>query len=247
MITSKNNALIKQVRSLADKKFRDGYNLYVAEGVKLVKEALASNHEVQTIIGTEKGLSQIFAGNVRVETVSEEVFSSVSTEKTPQGVIAIIKKPDNTVTPPKGRSVMLDEVSDPANVGAIIRTAAACGVEDVYLLGTCADAYSPKSIRASSGGIFRVRTHVIGYSDVEKVINQPIYAADMGGTNVYDFKAEKEHCLVIGNEGNGISEFIKKKADSFVSIPMENGMESLNAAVSAGILIYLLKNSDRRF
>ncbi|MBQ9513651.1 MAG: RNA methyltransferase [Clostridia bacterium] len=247
MIISKQNQLIKQIKALSDKKERDRSGLYIAEGVKLVKEALSFPCRIFALIGTCDGMAKLAeTRGERVEEVSEEVFLSVSTEKSPQGVMAVIYKPESFIVNEGDRCLLLDDVQDPNNVGAIIRTAAATGYNTVYLTDNCADPYSPKSVRATMGGIFRVNVVYADRNNLLKTIKKPLIVADMGGENIDTFRGSKEFCLVIGNEGNGVSEQIRKKAKYTVSIPMENGVESLNAAVSAGILMYQLKNSIRR-
>lgn len=244
MITSKQNAFVKSVRALSDKKVRDEKGLYTAEGVKSVADAFVSGQKVVSVIVTENGKKLLSSTAeipcAAVETVSDDVFKSVSGEVTPQGVLAVIEKPKELPASPAGDCVFLDGVSDPANVGAIIRTAAAAGYKDVYLADT-ADAYSPKSVRASMGGIFRVRTHAGGREDLAKLLNVPVYAADMGGENAFSVKPEGNFCILVGNEAHGVSEFMRKRADKIIGIPMQNGMESLNAGVAAGVLMYALK------
>ena len=241
MITSKQNALIKEIRSLADKKFRDELNLYLIEGTKIVKEAIRASLPIKAIVGTEKALSLIDAVSIKTETVSDDVFKSISSEVTPQGVIAIVEKPNLSLSLPSGNCLLLDGVSDPANVGAIIRTAAASGYNDVYLTLECADAYSPKAVRSSMSGIFRINVYRADIEQILSVLKLPLVVADMFGESVFTKKIKQRFCLVIGNEGRGVSQKIKNSAAQTVSIPMENGVESLNAAVSAGILMYNLK------
>ena len=241
MITSKQNSFIKEIRSLSDKKFRDKLNLYTVEGTKIVKEAIELKLPVKAIVGTERGLNAIESCDFRCELLSEEVFRSISSEVCPQGVIAVIEKPDNEIAPPKGSCVLLDGVADPSNVGAIIRTAAASGYNTVYLTEDCADQYSPKAVRSSMSGVFRVKTVRGSAQDLLEAINLPVYVADMCGENVFTHKPSGAFCLVIGNEGHGVSNAIRQRADKTVSIPMDNGVESLNAAVSAALLMYNLK------
>ena len=243
MITSKQNSLIKEIRSLKDKKNRDKLGLFVVEGIKPINEAIDLGVSLSLIICTERALSAIKPCDCRVETVADEVLKSVSEEVTPQGALALAVKPDNAVKPPRGNSLLLDGVSDPANVGAIIRTAAAAGYNDVYLTEDAADAYSQKAVRASMSGIFRVKVMRGSVIDILSAINLPLCVADMDGESVFTFKSGSAVCLVIGNEGHGVSEEVKKSSAFTVKIPMDNGVESLNAAVSAGILMYNLKNS----
>ena len=246
MITSKQNSFIKEIRSLSDKKFRDKLNLYMVEGTKLVSEALSLSLPIYAVIGTQKGLLNIVPQGARVEDVSEEVFNSISAEVSPQGVIAVIYKPQNQLTKPNGSCVLLDGVADPSNVGAIIRTAAAAGYNDVYMTDDCADPFSPKAVRASMSGVFRVNIIRASRDEILSVVDKSIIVADMQGENIFSTRVVGDFCLVIGNEGHGVSERILKAAKTTVSIPMQNGVESLNAAVSAGLLLYGLKGRAER-
>ncbi len=240
MITSRQNALVKEIRSLADKKHRDALGRFVAEGVKTVREALLTNQKILYIVGTANGLANFDALSVRVEEVSREVFEYISGEVSPQGILAVIEKPTLPLARPNGSCVFLDGVSDPSNVGAIIRTAVAAGYKDVYLASS-ADPFNSKCVRASMSGVFRANLYIGDRELLSKVIHLPIVVADMYGENAFTAKVGDEICLVVGNEANGVSEFMRAKAAYTVKIPMENGMESLNAAVSAGILMYSLK------
>lgn len=242
MITSKQNSLIKQIRSLADKKFRDRLNQYIVEGVKLVKEALALNLPVIAVVGTESVLANLSTQGVRVESVSQEVFEYITTEVTPQGVLAIIEKPKEEKLSVKDSCILLDGVADPSNMGAVIRTAVASGYDTVYMTEDSADPFSPKAVRSSMGGIFRIKTVRANREELISLINLPIIVADMNGENLFECDCPKEFCLVIGNEGHGVSKQLRERAYKTVSIPMQNDMESLNAAVSAGLLMYTLKN-----
>lgn len=241
MIISKQNALIKEIRSLSDKKNRDGLNRYLIEGVKIVAEAIKTGQKVHVVVGTEKGLNALDATGVRQELVCDEVFKSISSEVSPQGVIAVVEKPDSNVLSVCQKSLLLDGVSDPANVGAIVRTAAACGFDRILMTEECADPYSPKSVRSSMSGVFRVKFIRAPIDDLLGLIKVPLVVADMFGENVFEKNIGQEFCLVIGNEGRGVSQKVKSLANVTVSIPMQNGVESLNAAVSAGILMYNLK------
>ncbi len=245
MIVSKQNEFVKKIRSLADKKNRDALGLYLAEGVKPVKEAFLTGQKVSALLGTEKGFSLLGQFDCqRKELLSEDVFKSVSSEKSPQGIIAVIEKPKNNLCSFSKNAVLLDGVSDPSNVGAIIRTAAAAGYKTVYITEDCADPYSPKAVRASMSGIFRVEVKCGNRDEILKVIDKPLLVADMKGENLFSFAVKEDFCLVIGNEGNGVSEKVRSKASLFVSIPMQNDVESLNASVSAGIIMYHLINHE---
>lgn len=239
VITSKSNPLIKNVAALADKKYRRQTGLYLVEGTKPVKECIAFGCSVQTVICTAEH-ADMFNGAI---TVSESVFRSISSEKTPQGVIAVVKLPQNGLKPPQSSCLLLDCLQDPGNIGAIVRTANAAGYGEIYLIN-CADAYSPKAVRASMGGIFHVTTYCGSAAEISDALkNIPLICADMDGEDVFGFTPPERFCLCIGNEGGGISAEIKNKAAHTVKIPMRETCESLNAAVSAGIAMYALKNN----
>ncbi len=242
MITSKSNDKIKYVRSLSQKKNRDLNAQFVCEGVKSVKDGIAKGADVAFILATQSGINLLGEVNAEALLVTDEVFASVSGEVTPQGVLAVVNKPSLTLSFPKSSCLFLDGVQDPANVGAIIRTAAAAGYTDIYLAKPSADAFSHKSVRASMSGIFAVNIYEGEKEELLKHINLPLYVADMGGENAFTATYDKKFCIVIGNEANGVSPEVKKLATKTLKIPMLNDMESLNAGVSAGILMYALKN-----
>ena len=238
MITSKSNPVIKEIAKLNDKKFRRETGLYLVEGTKPVNECILAGCEIHTIVCTER-LAENYVDPV---VVSEEVFSRISSEKTPQGVIAVVKISQRELKAPVGSCLLLDRLQDPGNLGTIIRTANAAGYKEIYLI-SCTDPYSPKAVRASMSGIFF--THI--YQGEEKEVLEalsgvPLICADMNGENIFGFSAPEKFCLCIGNEGSGISGVIKNNADYKVKIPMTDSCESLNAAVSAGIAMYVLKS-----
>ncbi len=242
MIISKQNSLVKEARSLESKKFRDSLNRYLVEGVKMVNEAFSCGQEVLSVICTEKGLAKLNLNGFEPTLVSEQVFEYISGEKSPQGALAILKKPQTKKC--SGSCLFLDGVSDPGNVGTIIRTMACAGYNTVYLTQDSADPYSPKAVRSSMSGIYHVNTVYVDREKIKEVIDLPIIVADMNGVNVFEKKLKGDFCLVIGNEAHGVSDVVRNIATTTVKIPMREGMESLNAGVSAGILMYTLKNSN---
>lgn len=239
LITSKSNPLIKTVSSLADKKFRRKSGLYLVEGVKSVKECIASGCDVRTVVCTEDHASSFPEATF----VSDSVFSAISCEKTPQGVIAVVKIPDYGLKPPSGNCLLLDCLQDPGNLGTVLRTANAAGYTEIYMIN-CTDPYSPKAVRASMSGIFFVKLY---FGTREAVLSAldgvPIICADMEGENIFGFVPPDKFCLCIGNEGGGISAEVMERSTHTVKIPMRETCESLNAAVSAGIAMYALKNN----
>ena len=209
VITSRQNPLVKDILALKEKKGRRAQGLYIAEGLKPVREALASGAEAS-----------------------------------PQGVLALVSIPDCTPVQPQGSCLLLDGVSDPGNLGTIIRTANAAGYCDIYLRN-CADPFAPKCVRATMSGIFFVRLH-IGEGVLQALGDTPLVCADMGGENVFLFSPPQKFCLVIGSEANGVSVEVRALCKYTVKIPMRHTCESLNAGVSAGILMYELQKKAGR-
>lgn len=244
LINSRHNEKIKFVASLKQKKFRDETGLYLAEGVKMVREAFAFSKRVRQVVCTSKYVSEFSVYGVPVTEVTEDVLKFVSDAVTPQGVVAVIEKDVSENRPLKGVSVCLDGVSDAGNLGTVLRISASAGVKDVYLID-CVDAYSPKVVRSSMSGLYLVNVHVLGFEEFERISsNVAVIVADMKGESVFDFSPPDEFCLLLGSEAHGVSEKARALAKKTVRIPMLNGMESLNVGVSAGIILYqLLKNT----
>ncbi len=249
VITSKNNPIVKELASLKEKKGRRERGTFLVEGDKMVLEciesgmrivrlALASTKE-RAALSKASFLKDALSGG-EVVLLGEDAFRFVSDEKTPQGIVAEVGIPSVEAAPPTGRCLFLDGLSDPANVGAVIRTAAASGYREIYL-ADCADPYSPKSVRASMSGVFFCKLMRGSREELlEALGGVPLIAADMEGENVFSFLPPELHCICIGNEGNGLSELVRSRAEYTVGIPMREPVESLNAAVSAGIMMYLL-------
>lgn len=242
IITSKNNPIVKKYASLREKKFRKEYGLFLVEGYKMVKEVLSSPFEIETVIVSENYTGERYSES---ETeVSDAIFSYISDEKTPQGISAIVKIPKRKISAPQNSCLILDGLQDPGNVGTIIRTANAAGYKELYLIN-CADPYSPKCVRSAMSGLFFVKIYE---GDRDKIISAledtPILSADMDGENVFNFIPPEKFALAIGNEGNGISDELFEKSRYRIRIPMESTAESLNAGVSAGIAMYILKSEQ---
>ncbi len=240
LILSRNNPTVKQLASLKEKKGRRTCGAFLVEGEKMVRECVLSGMEIVRLIVREDRVGETYSLPTLV--LGADAFSAVCDEKTPQGIAAEVKLPVYPLEEPKKSCILLDGVADPANVGAIVRTAIAAGYEELYLID-CADPFSPKSVRASMSGVFFARLMRGERKEVLKALSGvPLIAADMDGENVFSFVPPEKFCLCIGNEGSGLSEEVKSAASKTVKIPMGEHTESLNAAVSAGILMYELKN-----
>ena len=227
------------------------------EGRNAVIEALRAGRAIDKIFiargDVDKTLGHIASkarekGIVVVES-DRRKLDFMSQTKAHQGVIAVCAVRDYcsiedilALAAERGEPpfvIVCDEISDPHNLGAIIRTAAATGFCDVYI-AEGADAYSPKAIRSSMSGIFRVNVFTGKREELAEYIPVPAFVADMGGEDPFSVRREGNVCLIVGNEAHGVSEFMKNRADRTLGLDMQNGMESLNAAVAAGVLMYTL-------
>lgn len=248
ILTSKNNPFVKETSSLKEKKGIRQTGLFLVEGVKMVRECKKSGFEIERLVVSESfSKSEAFEEFSFAETVcvSDDVFRCLSDEKTPQGILCRVKIPQNGMEKPRGSCLLLDGVADPGNVGAIIRSANAAGYNEIYLTDDCAYPYSPKSVRASMSGVFFTKLYQGTREEILSALSgTAILVADMDGKNVFSFCPPKKFALVIGNEANGVSNFVQENATHTVKIPMSATQESLNAAVSAGILMYLLKKDS---
>ncbi|HHY82395.1 MAG TPA: RNA methyltransferase [Clostridiales bacterium] len=251
IITSPSNSNIKRIKSLMMKKFRDSEKLFIAEGRKMVAEALLSDYEVELLV-----FSESFSELLPIETedravrrlvVKDSLFGSLSDTQTPQGILAVIKQKSFDLKEEIGKDrsflVILDGVKDPGNLGTIIRTVDAAGGNGVVLINDCVDPYNPKAVRSTMGSIFRVPVYQA--DDTEGLLDDlsregyHIAASHLDGSNVFTWAGGySKTALVIGSESHGISLTVKQKAHSLIKIPMVGGAESLNASVAAGILIY---------
>lgn len=241
MIVSRQNNLIKHLKALSSKKERSLFKSYLVEGEKSVADAIRLKADIAVILATPDKADLFEGKGYKVEQAEKSVVDCCCDAVTPQGVVAEVAIPPET-DEIVGNCVLLDGVSDPGNVGTVIRTCAAVGVKDVILVGCC-DAYSPKCVRASMSGIFSVNVHeTTAEKALSLVKDKTILTADMGGENVFDTVCD-DFCLIIGNEAHGVSELFKSSANKIVAIPMRAEMESLNAGVSCSIILYqLLKN-----
>ena len=239
IILSRQNPLVKELASLKEKKGRRRTGTFLVEGHKMVREAIACGMDVVRLILREDYAGETYG--LPAVRLGRDAFAAVCDEKTPQGIAAEVAIPLRSVQPPQDRCLLLDGLQDPANVGAIIRTAVAAGYEDVYLAG-CADPFSPKSVRASMSGVFFARIMQGTQEEIlSAIVGMPVIAADMGGEDVFSYVAPEKFCLAVGSEGSGLSALVRSRADVTVRIPMDARTESLNAAVSAGILMYALR------
>lgn len=227
------HAQIKMIRSLKDKKFRDEYGLFVVEGEKLVREALDSSYEVESVY--------------RMEEIGENVMSRISLCATPSPVLALVRIPADRSSYGKcgisgGLCLALDSVRDPGNMGTILRVADWFGVETVYLSPDCTDIFAPKVVQATMGSIFRVRTEVADIPELCRAFTsqgRPVYGTLLDGEDIYASDLEEQALVVMGNESNGISGAVRNEISRGLRIPSfgKSGAESLNVAVATAVTL----------
>ena len=243
-ITSLKNPKILAWKALKDRKGRKESGCFLVEGRKMVEEALASAFPVAAVLADEERAAEFaLPENVPVVLMPAHVLAAVCDTKPPQGIAAVVRMED---VPLQGkRLVALDGVQDPGNVGTIIRTADAAGFDGVLLSTQCADVFSPKVLRATMGSVFRMGIRVT--DDLSDLLAQlvaegaSVLSSQLDGEPFYQRSPLNERfVLVIGNEGNGVTDEVKAVATHKVKLPMRGGAESLNAAVAAGIMMYEL-------
>jgi RNA methyltransferase, TrmH family len=249
--------LLTLARDLGRRKAREKRSLFVAEGVRSVEELLRSGLKVQGALVAPQLLSaprgqalrkSLDESSVEVAEVSEKDFRSAAETESPQGVIAIGEIPTRSLDTLEIRSVcrllLLDGVQDPGNVGTILRTAAALGATATIALPGTVDLWNPKVIRSSMGAQFAHSAFHAGSSETLAFLDRngiELWAADAGGTALNRGETSPRLAIALGNEGSGLSPEIRAKARKTISIPIATGVESLNVAVAAGIILYELR------
>ena len=232
----------KLVRSLSMKKFRDSEGLFLAQGVKIINDLIGSGLECVYLFSTKN--NYIFESQEVIE-ISEIELRKISDQKTPQGCLAVFKIPKYEIDFANIKnelSLALDDVQDPGNVGTIIRVAEWFGIANIYCSQGCADIFAPKTVQATAGALSRVKIHRVDLFDFLSVNanNTTIYGTFLDGENIYTSMLYQKGIVVMGNEGNGISEKIKSLITNRITIPSfsrkEQSPESLNVAVATAIV-----------
>ena len=243
-ITSLKNPKVTTWKSLKDRKGRRETGCFLVEGRKMVEEALASAFPVEAVLVDDARLDEFtLPAGIPAYSMPGHVLAAVCDTKTPQGIAAIVRMAE---VPLAGkRLVAMDGVQDPGNVGTIIRTADAAGFDGVILSAQCADVFSPKVLRATMGSVFRMGIRVT--DDLPGLLanmvqeGASVLSSQLDGEPFYQRSPLNERfVLVIGSEGNGVTDEVKAVATHKVKLPMRGGAESLNAAVAAGIMMYEL-------
>lgn len=243
-ITSRKNPVISHIRRLgADRAYRRESGEFLGDGVKLLEEAVRWKAPLTAVV-TTPGISPPPVEGVRGIEVPEDVMASISPAKTPQGALFLAKMPDTA--PPErlegGRWLVLDGLQDPGNVGTIWRAADALGADGLILVNSCADPFSPKTVRATMGACFRLPLYKAEASALPGLLERsglPLYATALREDTIDIKTAQLDRCaVVIGSEGRGVSPELLEMSEKTVKIPMRARCESLNAAAAAAIVLW---------
>ena len=239
MITSTNNNTIKTLIKLKQKKYRNQFGYYLIEGEHLVNEALKAN-QVECIITTKP-----LKSNLEVIEVSEEVMAKLAFTKSPSNIMAKCKIDSNNELMMKKRYLILDDLQDPGNIGTLIRSALAFGIDQVILSKNCVDLYNDKLLRAMQGANFYISCI---YGDLTEIIEKlqangvvVVGSALEYGQDIILIKKTEKMAFIVGNEGNGMNQNILDKCDYIGYIPIQT-IESLNVAIAGIILMYHFSN-----
>lgn len=253
MIESVSNAHVKKINRLKKSaRFRRKEKCFIAEGFKLVEEAFSHDKVRQVYVSSEVEDEYFsrFSHKISescIERVSASVFREISDTATPQGILALVEMPEYSreeiVAKENAALVCLEDIRDPGNLGTIIRTAEGAGMSALVMSEGCVDLFNPKVVRATMGAMFRMPFYITKNmtTEVEYLRSEgfTMYAAQLDGTMIYsECSYEGKTGILIGNEANGIRPETSAVTDEKIIIPMEGGVESLNAAVSAAILMY---------
>lgn len=252
IISSKDNELIKNIKKLKEKKYRDINNQYIIEGIKLIKEAIIEKANIKLIVICEECLVDgTIDKNLLYEIakyeciyVTDKIFASITQVTNPQGIMAIIEKNDvdTSIDYTQDIIVALDDVQDPGNLGTILRTVDSIGVNQIIVSKGTADAFNSKVVRSTMGAIFRVKiietdNLIQTIKEIKKHHFKLMVTSLQTENSIYDIQFNKK-IVVIGNEANGVSKDIQEMADEKAKIPMLGKAESLNASVATGIVLY---------
>lgn len=247
-ITSGENRIFRLCEQLTHKKYRDKLGMYLIEGENLLEEAVKNHAEIKTVLVRQDYGGNFYGSEDKVFYLDDRLFDRLSQTETSQGIMAIVKKPEFSRAEFTDKNdgsnyVVLDRLQDPGNIGTIIRTADAAGYGLIIAMKGTADVFSPKAVRAATGSLFRMP--VVFMDSVDELMEftraaGKKLAATCFDTDryYYDEDLRENIALIIGNEGGGICRELIESSDLKIKIPMHGNIESLNASVAAGILMY---------
>lgn len=246
-IHSANNPQVKQWKKLLTKKERDKTNLFLVEGFHLVEEALIGDQIIEIIISEKKNLPPSWDyGSTPVTMVTDEIIDGLSDTEAPQGVLAVCRQREASSDIARGeRFLLVDAVQDPGNLGTMIRTADAAGMDAVIVGEGSVDIYNPKVLRSAQGSHFHlpiIRGNLFEWVDELKAAQIPVYGTALENAKEYtDIQGQGKSALIVGNEGSGVNKDLLGLTTANLYIPIFGKSESLNVAVATGILLYHLQ------
>jgi RNA methyltransferase, TrmH family len=259
LISSASNPVIKLARQLASRRrVRHREGLFLIEGERAIVTAIQNGTDIQTVMIDDERRGDISPALVasltnvasRVVSVTPALFTTIGDAEHPQPLIAIGQIPSADFPTHASGIVVLDAVRDPGNLGTIIRTACAAGIDGIALLPGCVDPYNPKSVRASAGTVTGIP--IQGFQHIADLLARAfddqsetvVIAADASGaTNFRDVDWKMPIALVVGSEVSGLSLDVREVTSHFVRIPMAEGVESLNVSVATGVLLFEMRNA----
>ena len=236
---SKSN--ISLLQSLQHKKFRREHGLFLVEGYKSVTEFINSAYQIEAVYHTAAIAPKMLklSQKMNFQEISSAILEKISALKTPADIIAVVKIPQwpvlNYTTLNKKFSIVLDGIQDPGNMGTIIRTADWFGIENIICSEDCVEVYNPKVVQATMGSLSRINVHYVDLASVLSETKLPVYGALLDGENIYSTNFGNEGLVVMGNEGNGLTEKVKQLVTKAITIPGAGNAESLNVAIATAI------------
>lgn len=242
-ITSAQNSKIKLANKLKKKRDRDKTGLALIEGIHLIEEAYQSHIEIQQlfVVGSDRVDASLIDYANEVYEINLKVAEALSGTVTPQGFFAVIKKPDYDVTSAK-QVLLIDRVQDPGNLGTLIRTADAAGIDLIVMEKGTTDPYQDKVMRASQGSVFHIPVVIHDLSNYIQQFDGPIYGTALSNSVTYrNVEPQEKFGLLLGNEGEGVNSELLSQTTVNLTIPIYGKAESLNVAIAGSILLYHLK------
>lgn len=245
-IQSVQNPQFKKWKKLLTKKERDKSGTFIVEGFHLVEEALKANAVLEVILSENTEIPQrLDYGSTSITVVTEEMMRELSDTETPQGILAVCESRRKEQQLEGDQFLLIDAVQDPGNLGTMIRTADAAGIDGVIVGHGSVDLYNPKVIRSAQGSHFHlpiIRGDIRNWIETLSEKDIPVYGTSLENGHIYtETKTENSFALLVGNEGNGVNKELLEKTTKNLYIPIFGKSESLNVAVATGILLYYLK------
>jgi TrmH family RNA methyltransferase len=235
---------IKLITGLQQKKYRKQHKLFFAEGVKVVRELLASNFELHSLFTTQPDFDEVEDDKRYI--ITEADLKKISALTTPNTCLAVFEMPEPKTVENHGLIMALDDVRDPGNLGTIIRLCDWFGIEQLVCSEQSADVYNPKVVQATMGSLSRVNVSYINLEDYLSTATLPVLGTFMDGENIYTDKMPQQGIIIMGNEANGISAGVAAYVTKRIAIPRFGRLqetESLNVATAAAIVLSELKRN----